>query len=135
MESATAIFYSDVSVTGDRSVRWRNVVIHEVAHQWFGNCVTEYDWDDVWLSEGFATYFTLMFREHAYGRDDFVNGLNDAKRLVYNHYKYDKESSIVHNNLKDMKDVDQRDAFRNVIKTIGLITFITNLTTAVGFLV
>ena len=30
---------------------------------------------------------------------------------------------------------DQRDAFRNVIKTIGLITFITNLTTAVGFLV
>ena len=105
MESATAIFYSDVSVTGDRSVRWRNVVIHEVAHQWFGNCVTEYDWDDVWLSEGFATYFTLMFREHAYGREDFVNGLNDAKRLVYNHYKTDKESSIVHNNLKDMKDV------------------------------
>lgn len=105
MESATAIFYSDVSVTGDRSVRWRNVVIHEVAHQWFGNCVTEYDWDDVWLSEGFATYFTLMFREHAYGRDYFVNGLNDAKRLVYNHYKTDKESSIVHNNLKDMKDV------------------------------
>ena len=105
MESATAIFYSDVSVTGDRSVRWRNVVIHEVAHQWFGNCVTEYDWDEVWLSEGFATYFTLMFREHAYGRDDFVNGLNDAKRLVYNHYKTDKESSIVHNNLKDMKDV------------------------------
>ena len=105
MESATAIFYSDVSVTGDRSVRWRNVVIHEVAHQWFGNCVTEYDWDDVWLSEGFATYFTLMFREHAYGRDDFVNGLNDAKRLVYNHYKTDKESSIVHNNLKEMKDV------------------------------
>ncbi len=105
MESATAIFYSDVSVTGNRSVRWRNVVIHEVAHQWFGNCVTEYDWDDVWLSEGFATYFTLMFREHAYGRDDFINGLNDAKNLVYNHYKTDKESSIVHDNLKDMKDV------------------------------
>jgi len=105
MESATAIFYSDVSVTGDRSVRWRNVVIHEVAHQWFGNCVTEYDWDDVWLSEGFATYFTLMFREHAYGRDDFVNGLNDAKKLVYNHYQTDKKSSIVHDNLKDMKDV------------------------------
>ena len=105
MESATAIFYSDVAVTGDRSVRWRNVVIHEVAHQWFGNCVTEYDWDDVWLSEGFATYFTLMFREHAYGRDDFVNGLNEAKKRVYSHYKTDKESSIVHDNLKDMKDV------------------------------
>ena len=36
MEAATAIMYSENSVTGDRSVRWRNVIIHEVAHQWFG---------------------------------------------------------------------------------------------------
>ena len=105
MESATAIFYSDISVTGDRSVRWRDVIIHEVAHQWFGNCVTEYDWDDVWLSEGFATYFTLMFREHAYGRDDFVKGLKDAKRRVFNFYEKNKDASVVHDNLKDMKDV------------------------------
>jgi len=105
MESATAIFYSDVSVTGDRSVRWRNVVIHEVAHQWFGNCVTEYDWDDVWLSEGFATYFTLMFREHAYGREDFVMGLKEARNRVFNFYKNNKDASIVHDNLKDMKNV------------------------------
>lgn len=105
MESATAIFYSDVSVTGERSVRWRNVIIHEVAHQWFGNCITEYDWDDVWLSEGFATYFTLMFREHAYGRDDFVMGLNNAKENVYNFYKDNKDAPIIHDNLKDMKDV------------------------------
>ena len=105
MESATAIFYSDVSVTGKRDVRWRNVIIHEVAHQWFGNCVTEYDWDDVWLSEGFATYFTLMFREHAYGRDDFVQGLKEAKKRVFDFYETDKDASVVHNNLKDMKDV------------------------------
>ena len=105
MESATAIFYSDISVTGNRSVRWRDVIIHEVAHQWFGNCVTEYDWDDVWLSEGFATYFTLMFREHAYGRDDFVKGLKDAKRRVFNFYEKNKNASVVHDNLKDMKDV------------------------------
>lgn len=105
MESATAIFYSDISVTGKRSVRWRDVIIHEVAHQWFGNCVTEYDWDDVWLSEGFATYFTLMFREHAYGRDDFVKGLKDAKRRVFNFYEKNKNASVVHDNLKDMKDV------------------------------
>ena len=105
MESATAIFYSDISVTGNRSDRWRDVIIHEVAHQWFGNCVTEYDWDDVWLSEGFATYFTLMFREHAYGRDDFVKGLKDAKRRVFNFYEKNKNASVVHDNLKDMKDV------------------------------
>jgi len=69
MEAASAIMYSDNSVTGERTDRWRNVVIHEIAHQWFGNAVTEADWDDVWLSEGFATYFTLLYREHAYGSD------------------------------------------------------------------
>jgi len=105
MESATAIFYSDISVTGERSVRWRNVIIHEIAHQWFGNCVTEYDWDDVWLSEGFATYFTLMFREHAYGREDFVVGLKEARNRVFNFYGNNKDASIIHNNLKDMKNV------------------------------
>ncbi len=57
MEAASAILYADGSVSGKRSIRWRDVIIHEVAHQWFGNSVTEYDWDDVWLSEGFATYF------------------------------------------------------------------------------
>ncbi|MBO6575610.1 MAG: M1 family metallopeptidase [Rhodothermales bacterium] len=79
MEAATNIFYGDRSVTGNREVRWRNIIIHEVAHQWFGNAVTESDWDDVWLSESFATYFTLLFREHAYGREDFVAGLKDHR--------------------------------------------------------
>ncbi len=64
MEAASAIFYSENVVTGDRSIRWRNVIIHEIAHQWFGNSVTEKDWDEIWLSEGFATYFTLLFIEH-----------------------------------------------------------------------
>ena len=70
MESATSIFYGDDSVNDPHSTRWRNVIIHEIAHQWFGNSVTESDWDDVWLSEGFATYFTQLFIEHAYGRDE-----------------------------------------------------------------
>ncbi|MCA9721588.1 MAG: M1 family peptidase, partial [Gemmatimonadetes bacterium] len=72
MEAATAIFYGERSVSGTRAVTWQNVIVHELAHQWFGNAVTEADWDDVWLSEGFATYFTLLYREHARGRDDFV---------------------------------------------------------------
>ena len=105
MEAATAIMYGEDSVTGDRSVRWRNVIIHEVAHQWFGNAVTEADWDDVWLSEGFATYFTLLFREHAYGRDDFVDGLKSAAERVFAQYDQDPDYRIVHDNLDDMSRV------------------------------
>ena len=105
MEAATALMYSENAVTGDRPVRWRNVVIHEIAHQWFGNAVTESEWDDVWLSEGFATYFTLLFREHAYGRDDFVTGLREAAERVRFWYDQNPDYRIVHADLEDMSRV------------------------------
>ena len=105
MEAATALMYSENAVTGDRPVRWRNVVIHEIAHQWFGNAVTESEWDDVWLSEGFATYFTLLFREHAYGRDDFVAGLRQAAERVRAFYADNPDYRIVHDGLEDMSRV------------------------------
>ncbi len=105
MESASAIMYSEGSVVGDKNERWRNVVIHEIAHQWFGNAVTEYDWDDVWLSEGFATYFTLLFIEHAYGRDAFLEGLASSKKRVNDFYQKNPDYRIVHDNLSDMSKV------------------------------
>lgn len=105
MESASAIMYGPASVTGTRSVRWRNVVIHEIAHQWFGNAVTESDWNDVWLSEGFATYFTLLFIEHAYGRDEFAQGLRDSRRTVLEFYAKTPDYRVVHENLADMSQV------------------------------
>ena len=105
MEAASAIFYSEGSVTGDRSVRWRNVVIHEIAHQWFGNAVTESDWDDVWLSEGFATYFTLLYIEHAYGRDEFLSGLEASRQRVIEFDKQRPDYRVVHDNLDDMSQV------------------------------
>ncbi len=105
MEAATALMYGENSVTGERPVRWRNVIIHEIAHQWFGNAVTESQWDDVWLSEGFATYFTLLFREHAYGRDDFVAGLREAADRVWRWYDENPDYRIVHAGLDDMSRV------------------------------
>lgn len=112
MEAASAILYSENSVVGDRNERWRNVVIHEIAHQWFGNAVTEYDWDDVWLSEGFATYFTLLFIEHQYGRDEFLRGLTDSKRRVDAFYAKNPGYRIVHDNLKDMEQVTSSQTYQ-----------------------
>ncbi len=105
MEAATAIFYGSNSVTGERTERWQNVIIHEVAHQWFGNAVTEYDWDDVWLSEGFATYFTLLFIEHAYGKEKFVAGLKESREKIFEFDKANPDYRIVHDNLSDMSKV------------------------------
>lgn len=105
MEAASAILYSEGSVVGDKNERWRNVVIHEIAHQWFGNAVTEYDWDDVWLSEGFATYFTSLFIEHEYGHDEFMKQMASSKSQVDNFQKDNPVYTIVHDNLADMSKV------------------------------
>jgi aminopeptidase N len=112
MEAATAIFYGEDLVTGERSPRLRDVVIHEIAHQWWGNAVTEADWDDVWLSEGFATYFTLLFREHAYGRDDFARGLEEARRSVLEFHGKEPGYRVVHENLDDMGKVTTSQTYQ-----------------------
>ena len=112
MEAASAILYSEKSVVGDRNERWRNVVIHEIAHQWFGNAVTEYDWDDVWLSEGFATYFTLLFIEHEYGHDALMDGLASSKKNVIDYGSKNPDYRIVHDNLKDMNQVTSSQTYQ-----------------------
>ena len=95
MEAASAIGYSDKLITGDRSVRTRNVIIHELAHQWFGNGVTENNWDDAWLSEGFATCFTMLFIEHQYGKKEFLSEWEKAKQSFKKYYEKDSAYLIV----------------------------------------
>jgi aminopeptidase N len=80
-------------------------VIHEIAHQWFGNAVTETTWDDAWLSEGFATYFTLLFREHAYGHEEYKEGLNKSRTNVFNYCKKDSTYSIIDDRSAEKGDV------------------------------
>lgn len=112
MEAASAILYSENSVVGDKNERWRNVVIHEIAHQWFGNAITESDWDDVWLSEGFATYFTLLFIEHEYGHEAFLKGLTSSKERVNTFYAQHPDYRIIHDNLNDMSKVTSSQTYQ-----------------------
>jgi aminopeptidase N len=109
-EHASAIFYGENSILTNPTtglVRPVNtgLIAHEIAHQWFGDAVTEKDWDDVWLSEGFATYFTLLFTEQYQGRDAFVTGLRRSREQVFTLEKKSPGVGVLHNNLADMKNV------------------------------
>ncbi len=121
MEAASAIFYATGSVSGTRNVRWRNVVIHEIAHQWFGNAITESDWNDVWLSEGFATYFTLLFQEHAYGRDEFADGLRKSRTAIVELDAKLPGYRVVHENLVNMANVTNRLTYEKGAWTLHML--------------
>lgn len=80
MENASAIFYAERSVAGDRKVE--ALLTHEIAHQWFGNMATEKSWPHVWLSEGFATYMTHCYLEKKYGTDSLQKRLQEDRQSI-----------------------------------------------------
>jgi aminopeptidase N len=68
--------------------RIENLVAHEIAHQWFGDSVTEATWADLWLSEGFATYFAGLFIEKHEGDAAFRDYMRDA---AARYFAYEKQ--------------------------------------------
>ncbi len=81
----------------------RDVVAHEIAHQWFGDSVTESTWSDLWLSEGFATYFAGLFIQHYEGEPAFQRYLKQEADTFFNYEK---------NTRTPIHDTDTEDLFK-----------------------
>jgi len=67
-----------------------SLVAHEIAHQWFGDSVTQSTWADLWLSEGFATYFAGLMIQHYEGEEAFQEYM---KRTADTYFNYEKRTS------------------------------------------
>jgi aminopeptidase N len=66
------------------SPRFDFIIIHESAHEWFGNAVTAADVSDMWIHEGWATYMECLFVEYMYGHADYLAYVNAEKNKVRN---------------------------------------------------
>ncbi len=67
MENPRLTFATPTILAGDRSLT--SLIAHELAHSWSGNLVTNANWNDFWLNEGFTVYFEHRIMEKLYGKD------------------------------------------------------------------
>lgn len=133
MENAGAIFYAEKSVKGERD--FEDTIAHEIVHQWFGNSASETDWPHLWLSEGFATYFTDLYIQKTEGEEAFQQRLKEEREEVLNFYKK-KQTPVIdteNNNLMSLLNANSYEKGAWVLhmlrKKLGDETFWTGIKT------
>jgi aminopeptidase N len=60
------------------------IIVHESAHEWFGNSITARDRSDMWIHEGWANYCESVFVEYMWGKGDAITYINTGKENVKN---------------------------------------------------
>ena len=93
MEHQSAVAYGNKYLKGylgkDRSrtgigMLFDFIIIHETAHEWFGNSITSRDIADMWIHEAFTTYAESVYIECEFGKQKAIEYINGQKKLVEN---------------------------------------------------
>ncbi len=112
MENPRLTFSTPTIIAGDKSLV--SLIAHEMAHSWSGNLVTNANWKDIWLNEGYTTYFERRIMEKVAGKS-----YNDMLwELGYQDMQSDFETfGISHSDTKLCLDLNGRNpenAFSNI---------------------
>ena len=70
-QEAAAMENQTITTMDEPVIDNESVIAHELVHQWWGDALTPSSFNDIWLNEGFATYFDALFIEHKFGEDVF----------------------------------------------------------------
>jgi aminopeptidase N len=93
MEHQSAVTYGNRFANGYLERDWTGVgvslkfdfiIIHESAHEWFGNAVSAADVSDMWIQEGWTTYLEAIYVEQLFGYEDALKYINGYKTKVAN---------------------------------------------------
>ncbi len=97
MENPRLTFLTPTVIAGDRSLT--SLIAHELAHSWSGNLVTNENWNDFWLNEGFTVYFEGRIMEALYG----ASYANMLRQLGYQDLQEEIETLADKGQLADTK--------------------------------
>jgi aminopeptidase N len=84
---------------------------HEFAHEWFGNQVTNADWDDMWLHESFGTYMQPLYSQYLNGDMDYFSWLRNLRLMVHNRHPIVSGSSKTEEQVYDEKAGPGQDIY------------------------
>jgi aminopeptidase N len=82
MEHQSAIAYGNGYKNGNDGFDY--IVLHEAAHEWWGNSVTNLDYADIWIHEGFATHCEALYVEQDRGKQAYINYLLFQRWFIKN---------------------------------------------------
>lgn len=127
MENPRLTFLTPTVIAGDRSLT--SLIAHELAHSWSGNLVTNSNWNDFWLNEGFTVYLERRIMEELYGKS-YANMLARLGFGDLQHTLKETQSKDTHLKL-DLKDRDPDEGLSDIAYEKGYF-FLTDLEKKVG---